>query len=60
MFYNDYVTGIVIQAFSLVFEEEFDINHPFVYAIVKTSSNEESAAREVIPLFFGHITNPEY
>lgn len=60
MLYNDYVTGIVVQAFALVFEEEFDINRPFAYTIVKASSNEESGVREVIPFFFGHITNPEY
>lgn len=40
--------------------KEFEINHPFVYAIVKTSTNEETGVRGVIPLFAGHVVNPEY
>lgn len=61
MLYNDYVTGITMLTYAMVYEEEFKINHPFVYTIVKTSStNEETGIREVIPLFAGHVVNPEY
>lgn len=60
MFYNDYVTGVAVQAFSLVYAEEFEIDRPFVYTIIKASSSEKSGIREVIPLFSGHITNPEH
>lgn len=54
MFYNDYVAGFEIQAFSLSFEEEFEINRPFVYSI--KSRNEENA----IQLFSGLVTDPSY
>lgn len=56
-----YVTGIVLQAYAMVYEEKFEINRPFIYNIIKTSStNEETGVREVIPLFVGHVANPEY
>lgn len=57
--YNDYVTGTILQAYSIVFEEEFEVNRPFLYTIIKTSSNQGTGVREVIPLFAGHIVNPE-
>lgn len=60
VFYNDYVAGVKVLAYSIVFEEEFDVDRPFVYTIVKTSLNEETGVREMIPLFVGHIVNPEY
>jgi len=54
----DYVAGIVIQAFSITYEDEFEIDRPFVYSIIKTLSNEETGVREVTPIFFGHIVDP--
>lgn len=60
MLYNDYVTDILV-GYAMVYEEEFDINRPFIYNIIKTSStNKETGVREVIPLFVGHVVNPEY
>lgn len=60
--FYDYVTGIILLLkHARIYEEEFKINHPFVYTIVKIfSTNEETGVREMIPLFAGHITNPEY
>jgi len=59
--YNDYFTGIMMMKSARRYQEEFKINHPFVYTIGKVSStNEETGVREIIPLFAGHITNPEY
>lgn len=58
--YNDYVAGIVALAYAINFAEEFDVDRPFMYTIVKTSLNEETGIREMIPLFVGHIVNPEY
>ncbi|GAB1862620.1 Neuroserpin [Camponotus japonicus] len=55
------VTGIMMMKSARRYQEEFKINHPFVYTIGKVSStNEETGVREMIPLFAGHITNPEY
>jgi len=58
MLYNDYVAGIVIQALSISYEDEFKIDHPFVYTIIKASSNEETGVREVTSIFFGDIVDP--
>lgn len=60
--FYDYVTGIkMMMKCARFYEEEFKINHPFVYTIVKISStNEETGVREMIPLFAGHVTNPKY
>lgn len=63
MCYNalyDYVTGTKIQLCCMVYYEEFKINHPFIYTIVKTSTNKKTGIREVIPLFIGQVVNPEY
>ncbi|XP_071562389.1 serine protease inhibitor 3/4-like isoform X6 [Temnothorax nylanderi] len=54
------VTGVVVQAFAFYEVEELEIDHPFVYTIVKTSSKGEKGVREVTPLFFGNVINPEY
>jgi len=57
-FTNDYVAGTVVQAFSMIHEDEFEINHPFVYTIIKASSNEETGVRKVTSIFFGYIVDP--
>jgi len=54
------VTGTVMVAFAMVYTEEFDINRPFAYSIVKKLEGREAGVRETISLFAGHITNPEY
>lgn len=52
------VTGMLCCGIKVY--KEFEINHPFVYTIVKISTNEETGVRGVIPLFAGHVVNPEY
>jgi len=59
MFYNDYVyiAGLVIQAFSLNFEETLIINRPFVYSIIRKM---DPLNEEAVMLFSGLVINPHY
>lgn len=50
---DDFVSGIAMVEYSLVGEvPEFKVDHPFVYGIIKSKSNEE----EFVPLFVGIVT----
>lgn len=58
--YNNYVTGIQITPYSMSYAEEFEADRPFMYNIIKTSSNQGASVSEAIPIFIGQIIDPKY